>query len=325
MGKEIKVSVFCVCYNHEKFIRTALEGFVMQKTDFPFEVFVHDDASTDSSADIIREYAQKYPDIIKPVYQSQNQYSKKIPIIRTFLVPKATGKYFAFCEGDDCWTDPNKLQLQVDFLDSHPDYAACVHNTEIFDVSHNCYTGLVSSYTQDRDIAFKEAVMWSGGQKYQTSSLMYRREYFFDRPDYFQIAKDFGDYPLAIYLTSASKMHFIAKTMSLYRLNSSAISWSSCNEGNAKKRAQHLACVIKMLNAVKETVSDDKKADVDKSIVLREYQLYISLGDYKNIKQPPFQKYFQKESKSFRFKFILRYYFPFVSTVRRYLKTVFKK
>ena len=121
MADGIKVSVICLAYNHEKYIRKCLDGFVMQKTNFKFEALVHDDASTDKTAEIIREYEEKYPDIIKPVYQTENQHSKKISIFTTFLAPNARGEYLAWCEGDDCWTDPGKLQKQVDFLDAHPD------------------------------------------------------------------------------------------------------------------------------------------------------------------------------------------------------------
>ena len=97
----------------------------MQKTTFPFEYLIHDDASTDDTADIIREYEIRYPDIIKPIYQTENQYSKKIYIVENIQLPIAQGKYIAICEGDDYWTDPLKLQKQVDFLDTHPDYTLC--------------------------------------------------------------------------------------------------------------------------------------------------------------------------------------------------------
>lgn len=119
------VSISCLAYNHGKFIRDCLNGFLMQKTDFPFEVLIHDDASQDDTADIIREYESKYPDIIKPIYQTENQYSKGNSISRKIQYPRAKGKYIAICEGDDYWTDPLKLQKQVDFLESHPDYSIC--------------------------------------------------------------------------------------------------------------------------------------------------------------------------------------------------------
>ena len=89
--EEIMVSVFCTAYNHGKYIRDCLEGFVKQKTNFKFEVLINDDASTDNTASIIREYEKKYPDIIKPIYQKENQYSKGISIYRQILVPEASG------------------------------------------------------------------------------------------------------------------------------------------------------------------------------------------------------------------------------------------
>ena len=119
-GQEIVVSTYCLAYNHEKFIRDALEGFVSQKTNFRYEVLVHDDASTDGTARIIREYEEKYPDIIKPIYQKENQYSKGIDIVGTIITPRLKGTYIAICEGDDYWTDPEKLQRQVDILEAMP-------------------------------------------------------------------------------------------------------------------------------------------------------------------------------------------------------------
>lgn len=128
---KIKVSIRCFAYNHERFIRQCLDGFVMQKADFRFEAIVHDDASTDNTAAIIREYAEKYPDIIKPIYETENQYSKHDGSLTRIMNAHTRGKYVAMCEGDDYWTDPYKLQKQVDFLESHPDYVMCSH---LFDV-----------------------------------------------------------------------------------------------------------------------------------------------------------------------------------------------
>ena len=126
-----KLSICCITYNHAKFIRQALDSFLMQKTNFPFEVIVHDDASTDGTADIIREYAEKYPDIIKPIFQTENQWSKGIDCCKNFVFPRVKGKYVALCEGDDYWTDEYKLQKQVDFLDSHPEYSICFNRVNI--------------------------------------------------------------------------------------------------------------------------------------------------------------------------------------------------
>ncbi|MBQ9254558.1 MAG: glycosyltransferase [Bacteroidales bacterium] len=121
----VLVTIHSLVYNHEPFLRECLDGFVMQKTNFRFEAIVHDDASTDNSAKIIQEYAEKYPDIIKPIFEKENQYSKhnNIGLILQSATAKTT-KYIATCEGDDYWTDPNKLQKQFDFLESHPDHSA---------------------------------------------------------------------------------------------------------------------------------------------------------------------------------------------------------
>ena len=128
------VSIRCTVYNHEPFLRQCLDGFVMQKTTFPFEAIVHDDASTDGSAAIIREYSEKYPDIIKPIFETENQYNKRDGSLRRIMdaALHPNSKYIAMCEGDDYWSDPNKLQLQVDFLESHPDFYMSCHGFMYF-------------------------------------------------------------------------------------------------------------------------------------------------------------------------------------------------
>lgn len=133
-NRDVMVCIRCITYNHEPYIRDTLEGFVMQQTNFPFVAIVHDDASTDGTADIIREYTTKYPDIIKPIYETENQYSKRDGTLGR-IMDKAcldsNAKYIAICEGDDYWTDPLKLQKQVDFLESHPDYSLVFANARL--------------------------------------------------------------------------------------------------------------------------------------------------------------------------------------------------
>ena len=137
MIDDIKVSILTLAYNHELYIRQCLDGIIMQQTNFKFELLIHDDASTDETANIIREYEKKYPNILKPIYQKENQYSKGIPIGTTFLYPRAKGKYIALCEGDDYWIDPYKLQKQVDFLESNPEYSLIYTDYNILDQKKN--------------------------------------------------------------------------------------------------------------------------------------------------------------------------------------------
>jgi glycosyltransferase involved in cell wall biosynthesis len=122
------VSICCVTYNHERYIRQCLDGFVLQKTNFPFEVLVHEDASLDSTASIVKEYELNYPQLFRCVYQSENQFLKQNTLVN-ILFKMAKGKYIALCEGDDYWTDPYKLQKQVDFLEANPDVAVTYHDS----------------------------------------------------------------------------------------------------------------------------------------------------------------------------------------------------
>lgn len=136
MQKQIQVTIICDAFNHAPYIRNTLDHFVNQRVNFPFEILIHDDASTDGTAEIIREYAEKYPRLFTPILQTENQYSKGVPIINTEL-KKVRGKYIAFCEGDDFWPDLDKLQKQYDFLESHLEYSGVVGVTEYFDDDGN--------------------------------------------------------------------------------------------------------------------------------------------------------------------------------------------
>lgn len=130
-GKPV-VSICCITYNHEPYIEDALKGFLIQETDFPYEILIHDDASIDRTTEIIREYEAKYPKLIKPIYQVENQYSSGKRALQ-IITPHSKGKYIAFCEGDDYWADPKKLQIQVDFLEKNPDYVISGHDACIVD------------------------------------------------------------------------------------------------------------------------------------------------------------------------------------------------
>ena len=134
--ENILVAIHCVTYNHEPYIRDCLEGFLMQKTNFKFVAIVHDDVSTDKTADIIREYASKYPEIIKPIYETENQYSKfdgSLDRVMETAIAASGAKYVAMCEGDDYWIDPYKLQKQVDYLEQHEDCHLCFTDYKIKD------------------------------------------------------------------------------------------------------------------------------------------------------------------------------------------------
>ncbi len=206
------VSVICLAYNHEAYIRDALEGFVMQQTDFPFEVLVHDDASTDGTADIIREYASRYPDIIRPVFQTVNQHSRGVCIAREFLFPLVRGRYVAMCEGDDYWTDPLKLSKQVATLEAHPELDICAHRA--VKVRDGKPYGFQGPGGRTRVIP-TEKVILRGGDFVATGSLLCRSEvYLLDTPMRREL---FLDYTLQIQGSLRGGMLYLSECMSVYR------------------------------------------------------------------------------------------------------------
>ncbi len=210
-----KVSIVCCTYNQCQYIRDALDGFLMQKTDFEFEVLVHDDASTDGTADIIREYEQKYPNIIKPIYQNDNQYSQGISIKKEFIIPRVSGKYIALCEGDDFWTDPLKLQKQVDFLEAHPEYTlcatACVWRNMRDNVDEDQFI-----ISEDMDVSVEDIIVEKNGRIFPTVSVLVRKEIYTVIPNWMKVFT-IGDTPLFIYAGINGRIRMLADITCVYR------------------------------------------------------------------------------------------------------------
>lgn len=217
---EVMVSICCLAYNHEKYIRQCLEGFVNQKTNFQYEVLIHDDASTDGTADIIREYEKKYPNIIKPIYQVENQYSQGKPINK-YLYEKALGRYIALCEGDDYWCDSSKLQLQVEALELNKRCRFAVHKTMRMKEDGTFLNILKPSYFIPAGIITSDQmIVLEGNHPFHYSSYIgYAedfREYANNRPA-FSIGKWCGDAPLILYFITKGDFFYVDKVMSCYR------------------------------------------------------------------------------------------------------------
>lgn len=167
------VSISCITYNHRQFIRQCLEGFLMQKTSFEFEILIHDDASTDGTIEIIQEYQRKYPDIIKPIIEEVNQYSLGVTAVSLrYNFPRARGKYIALCEGDDYWTDPLKLQKQVDFFNSsNQGYVMSYHDVSLIDEEGNLISKSMFRDKEKKDMSSIEII---SGKYMHTSTIMFR-------------------------------------------------------------------------------------------------------------------------------------------------------
>lgn len=213
-GNEVMVSVLCITYNHENFIRDTLEGFLMQKTNFAYEVLIHEDASTDSTAMILKDYEQHNPDIIKVVYEKENKYGKGIDYFYDILAPISKGKYLALCEGDDAWIDEDKLQIQVDYMEEH---------TECSLIGHKAFLQYPPNWSGERDPR-SMGYRYEGNVPYEsmfkewkipTGSFLFRKHLYMEIPQFFRNAPT-GDEPIEFYLAGRGDVYFLNRVMSVY-------------------------------------------------------------------------------------------------------------
>lgn len=298
----VKVSIGCIVYNHEKYLRDALEGFVNQKTSFDYEVVVHDDASTDSSPEIIHEYASKYPDIIKPIFQQENQYSKGIQITSTYVIPAMKGEYFAFCEGDDYWTDENKLQQQVDFLDAHKEYSACIHNV----VKHTMWDGTcrkMYEWDSDCDLTFADTVQGIC----HISALMYRKSIRDSMPAYMQKQWGFGDYPLFMYLSTIGKIRYINKPMAVYRCGVEG-SYTVRTSSSVEKTLHICDSCNRLLSEVDRETKGKYSDLIQLQMLKNQYYMAELRNDYKALRSGKLKSIFKTHPLKYRIKIILLQY-----------------
>jgi glycosyltransferase involved in cell wall biosynthesis len=214
---DILVSINCITYNHEDYIADAIEGFLMQETDFEYEILIHDDASTDGTADIVREYEKKYPDVIKPIYQTENQFSKEdvSRISYTFNHTRAKGKYIAMCEGDDYWTDPKKLQKQVNYMGEHSNVSLCYHAAERVTPKRKKLNKFLGLYGQGTKRLSPKEVL---NNFYATASNIYRKELLDSPPEWFFWGPA-GDFTTELVLLAKGDVYYIDDLMSNYRVN----------------------------------------------------------------------------------------------------------
>lgn len=223
------VAIHCLVYNHEPYLRDCFEGFVMQQTNFPFVAIVHDDASTDNSVEIIREYESKYPHIFKPIYQTKNQYSNpevSVDCIVNAAIQQIGAKYIALCEGDDYWTDPLKLQKQVDFLEENPEYSFCCHRFNILKDKEQKFIHEYgyNLYVPEQDLIINEEVFFKAWVTQWLTTVV--------RTDLFvevcKIAKNTFNRCLDVYLYFLLLQHgngiSINQTMGVYRWHSNGAS-----------------------------------------------------------------------------------------------------
>lgn len=303
--ENVKVSIICTAYNHADYIEQTLNGFLSQKFSYTYEILIHDDASTDATAEIIRKYEEKYPKIIKAVYQKENQYSKGIMATK-ILLDMAEGEYIALCEGDDYWNDSQKLQRQIVFLDEHPEYSASIHSGYYAYEDGIIKRKLFRTYKENRDVPIEELLSkWVC----PTASIVYRREC---RRQYdLGYGKNLpcGDFPLLVYLATKGKIYYIDSAMCVYRTMSKS-SLSLKRKDNKELNRKMDEKFIRLLEAIDQALGKKYKEVIKKHIMQREFSRMVAEKDWKQIKKKEYQEYYLNLSWKKKLQIYLGYISP---------------
>lgn len=326
MSNEIMVSIKCLAYNHEKYIAQMFEGCLAQKVKFKYEIIVHEDASTDNTASIVREYEKKYPDIIVPIYEKENMYMSGR--INDIIYEKVRGKYIAFCEGDDYWIDETKLQRQIDYLEQHQECSFCFHDAIIvWENGKRC-----SNFFPDK---IMKNVMWNNcdatfnpGQLIElgfipTASIVGRTKYV-KKTRKFCDNEVCGDLPLRLSLSMDGYGHYINRRMSAYRSGNpnSASGKAQGSYDNMMKTYEGHCKILKSFDNVTEKVWHQ---EVEHDMKKRLLRTLMIAQKSELIKEYGLTEMFWKETtlkwkiKYFVHKYFERFY-EFLRAVRNSIK-----
>lgn len=310
------VSICCATYNHEKYIEDTLKGFLMQKTNFPFEILIHDDASTDNTSEIIREYEAKYPNIIKPIYQKENQHSKGIKVSLTYNYSRAKGKFIALCEGDDYWTDEYKLQKQVDIMEKNNEIKLCVHATGVFNISNNnMESNKIRLNIGDKIISAPEIII-GGGQFGHTSSFMFRKEIINNPPNWF-IEYPSGDTPLRLLAAHKGNVYYLDAEMSVYRKGVQG-SWTNRMAQN-QKFIRHWDKSIQMFDEYDKYTSYEYSQAIRRRKSIIAYTILDKI-DHTSENKIEIKKYYSLLYGSEKVKYIVKSKFPSLFNVLKSIR-----
>jgi glycosyltransferase involved in cell wall biosynthesis len=315
-NESLMVSICCITYNHEKYISNTLKGFLMQKTNFKYEILIHDDASIDNTAKIISEYEDKYPEIIKPIYQTENQYSKNIKISINYNFPRAKGKYIAICEGDDYWIDPLKLQKQVDYIEAHPECSLCTHAAELLSFK-NKLIGKVRPHFENKSYSVEEVIA-GGGALFPTNSMLFPAALVKKMPNFYMNAP-IGDYPLSIFLALKGDVYYIDSCMSVYRYMAEG-SWSRKMAMNPQAKIENAKKLNNMLGEIDHYTKHKYTQAINEKILLNDFTILINSFNIKELKLAKYNKYYSKFSIKQRAFIHFGAYFPCVVTFWRSLR-----
>lgn len=306
---DIMVSICCIAYNQEQYIRQTLESFLSQKTDFAIEIVIHDDASTDRTAEIIREYELKYPDLIRAMYQQQNQYSKGVTNPSgAFNYPRARGKYIAMCEGDDYWIDENKLQKQVSYMEAHPKCSMCCHSAKVEVVDGSYTEATVRPYKQSKIIPADQIIDKKSG--IPTASLLFRTSLVQPVPDYYTKCP-VGDIPLQLLFASKGSVYYFDEMMSVYRIGDKE-SWTVRGRSGdypAKQETYYLR-MKEMYESFDMQTGYRYHESIERAVKRLRFLTYVNTKQYSYIFAREYREFYSDLSFHTRFFIRFEYHLP---------------
>lgn len=301
------VSINCITYNHEEYIVDAIESFLMQVTNFNFEILIGEDCSTDNTREIVQDYARRYPEKIRIITSEKNVGGRKNSVR---LQENSRGKYIAICEGDDYWTDPNKLQKQVDYMELNPNCTLCFHAAEIVIAPKKSTGRIINPYDKSRESPIEDFILGGGGFC-ATPSLLFPTELMKNPPEFYLNAP-IGDYPMQMYLASRGFAYYMHENMAAYRSDVKG-SWTNRLNSRLNVRENIIRVnegTINLLNGF--NTYTNYKSSVEVEIVKNklEFELLVLNRNKKEQKGAKFNHFSNWLKWKVRMKMILRCYFP---------------
>lgn len=310
MSQPPLVSICAVCYQHARYLENCLEHFLAQETDFPVEILVHDDASTDGSQDILRRYAARYPGLIFPLLQTENQYSQGITNISgAFNFPRARGKYLALSDCDDYWCDSGKLQKQVDYMEAHEDCMLCVHAACVVNENGEFVNAeLMRPYTQNRVLSPEEIIDSRRG--FPFASFLLRRSLVSELPGYYTQCP-VGDRPLELMAAAAGKVCYMDEAMSVYRFNVEGSWTAQMKAGDYVDKQNRYAEQMGKCYELFDRASGGRYHALSVRAAERLYFLTrVNIRDWAEIYKPAYRGFLRELGLTTRLLMRLEYHFP---------------
>ena len=325
---DCKVSVCVIAYNHLQYIEQCLEGILEQDVPFEYEILIHDDASTDGTRDVLKRYAEQYPDRVRLILQEQNQYSlgNKM-LLLSELVPRARGEYIAVCEGDDYWTDSQKLLRQVKVLDENEECVLCTHTSQIVNKDgdargQKCIPSFeVPAGTMDGEDYIRQ-VLERNSHFYQTSCMMFRRSTvepdLCALPSFLTVSYPW-DRAFFLYLATKGKVYYIRDAMSVYRIFSEG-SWSASMVSSDEKRYHDSLGMISMISEFDRYTNQMYHDGIEE--YLKFYRFYAAMYelDGRTMKKPEYREMYGQLSHGQKLYYTVCSHVPFVGRAYRSLK-----